>query len=107
MLSAHHLVPESRRRSATAALLALCLFAAGCATSGALHPGDQAESRQDYDLAVGEYTKAARRSPDVTTARVSLERAMWRASQEHSPRGRRLAAVGKLDQALIDYQVAS
>jgi general secretion pathway protein D len=107
MLSAHHLVPESRRRSPIAALLALCLLAAGCAASGALHRGDQAEHRQDYDLAVVEYTKAVRLSPDDTNARVALGRAKLRASQEHFTRGRRLAAVGRLDQALVDYEVAS
>ena len=107
MLSAHHLVPESRRRCAVAALLGLCLLAAGCAASGAFRRGNNAEHRQDYDLAVVEYTKAVRLRPDDTNARVALERSKLRASQNHFTRGRRLAATGRLDQALVDYEVAA
>ena len=107
MLSAHHLVPESRRRFGVAALLALCLLAAGCAASSALRRGDNAEHRQDYDLAVVEYTKAVRLRPDDTNARVALDRSKLRASQEHFTRGRRFAATGRFDQALVDYQVAA
>jgi general secretion pathway protein D len=107
MLSAHHLVPEPSRRFGAAALLSLCLLAAGCAASSALRRGDNAEHRQDYDLAVVEYTKAVRLRPDDTNARVALDRSKLRASQEHFTRGRRLAATGRFDQALVDYEVAA
>ncbi len=106
MSSVLHLIPDAGRRG-IAPLLALCLFAAGCAASGALRRGSEAEHRQDYDVAVVEYTKALHLRPNDTDARLSLERAKLRASQDHFTRGRRFAAAGKLDQALVEYEVAS
>jgi general secretion pathway protein D len=88
------------------ALLCLCVLAAGCATSTAMRRGREAEHRQDYDLAVVEFTKVLRANPDNTDARLSLERAKMRASQDHFVRARRLAAVGKLDDALVEYELA-
>ena len=70
-----------------------------------MHRGHDAEHRQDYDLAVVEYTKALRAaSPDDANARAALERAKLRASQDHFNRGRRLAATGKFDEALVEYR---
>ena len=106
MLSVPHPGTEPRRRS-LAAWLALCLFAGGCAASGALRRGSDAEHRQDYDLAVVEYAKSLRLRPDDANTRAALERAKLRASDEHFSRGRRLAATGKFDQALVEYQVAA
>jgi general secretion pathway protein D len=106
MLSQPHPGTESRR-DGLAALLALCLFAGGCAASGALRRGTDAEFRQDYDLAVVEYAKALRLKPDDGNTRAALERSKLRASEDHFSRGRRLAAVGKFDQALVEYQVAA
>src|SRR5439155_1633144 len=106
MLSALHPVPELRRRGVTATL-ALCLLAAGCASSGALRRGRDAEQRRDYDVAVVEYTKAVHLHPDDTSARLALDRAKLRASQDHFARGRRLTATGRLDQALVELEVAS
>src|SRR5216110_883585 len=106
MLSALHPVPELRRRGVTATL-ALCLLAAGCASSGALRRGRDAEQRRDYDVAVVEYTKAVRLHPDDANARLALDRSKLRASQDHFARGRRLAATGRLDQALVELEVAS
>ncbi|MGH7486669.1 MAG: hypothetical protein ACREMY_13880, partial [bacterium] len=88
-------------------MLALCLFASGCAAAGALRRGSAAEHRQDYDLAVVEYTKSLRLRPDDAHTRAALERAKLRASEDHFSRGRRLAATGKFDQALVEYQVAA
>jgi general secretion pathway protein D len=95
------------RRHGVAALLAVCLFGAGCAASSALRRGGDAEHRQDYDLALVEYAKALRLRPDDGNTRAALERSKLRASQDHFTRGRRLAATGKLDQALVEYEVAS
>ena len=63
MLSLLHPGTEPRRHG-IAALVVLCLVTAGCATSSAFHRGDDAERRQDYDLAVVEYSKALREHPD-------------------------------------------
>ena len=87
--------------------LPLLLLAAGCASSSALHLGIEAEGRQDYDLAVVEYTKAVRLNPNDANARVGLERAKLRAAGDHFQRGRRQAALGKYDQALVEYEMAS
>ena len=87
-------------------LFALCILAAACASSSALRRARLAEQRQEYDLAVVEYTKALRLHPNDVEARASLDRAKIRASQDHFIRGRRFAATGKLDQALSEYEIA-
>ena len=87
--------------------LACAILAGGCAASGALRRADLAEQRQDYDLAVVEYTKAVKLRPDDTGARLALDRAKIRASQEHFNRARRLGATSKLDQALVEYELAA
>jgi general secretion pathway protein D len=89
------------------AVVAVCLGAAGCASSGAMHRAQEAERLQDYDRAVVEYTKAIRQHPDDMNARLYLDRAKVRASQDHFARGRRFAALGKLDQAMVELEVAS
>jgi len=88
-------------------LVVVCLFAGGCAATGALNRGRSAELRQDYDIAVVEYTKAVRLRPNDSDARLALERAKLRAAQDHFMRGRRLAATGKLDRALVEFELAS
>jgi general secretion pathway protein D len=90
-----------------AALLALTVTLAGCATTGIMRNGRRAEERQDYDRAVVEYTRALQLNPDNADARTSLQRAKLRASQDHLARARRLAAVGRLDDAVIEYQLAA
>ena len=85
----------------------LALVAAGCATTAALRYGERAEFAQDYDLAVGEYTKALLRNPDNRSARQGLERAKARAAENHYSRGRQLNTAGRLDEALVELQMAS
>jgi general secretion pathway protein D len=89
--------------------LILCLSSAafGCATSSALRAGQAAESQQDYDRAVVEYTKVAREKPNDRTVRAALEQVKLRAAQEHFNRARRMASIGKLEDALVEYQIAS
>ena len=95
------------RACGTFLTLALALAAAGCAASAALRHGREAERLQDYDRAVVEYTKAVRLDPDNLDARLALDRAKLRASQDHYARGRRLAATGKFNEALIEYETAA
>ena len=90
-----------------AALVPVALFAGGCAASSALRRGHDAEIRQEYDIAVAEYTQVLRLKPDDANARLALDRAKLRASQDHFNRGRRLAAAGKLDQALVEFEAAA
>jgi general secretion pathway protein D len=79
-----------------------------CASSsGSLRVARNAETSQNYDLAVAEYTKVLRDDPDNREARQGLERAKLRASQDHFTRARRLSATGKLEEALVEYQLAA
>ena len=62
--------PQHANRSRRIGFVLLaCALAAACATSSAFHAGERAERLQDYDLAVVEYTKAARAKPDDENAR--------------------------------------
>src|SRR4029453_306949 len=95
----------SRWRTALPALALAGLV--GCATTPPLQKGRKAESLQNYDLAVAEYTKVLREHPDNKEALQGLERAKLRASQEHFTAARRLSAVGKLEEAMVELQIAS
>ena len=78
-----------------------------CASSGSIRVARNAEAAQNYDLAVAEYTKLLRDNPDSREARLGLERAKLRASQDHFTRARRLSATGKLEEAFVEYQLAA
>ena len=90
-----------------AAPLAFTIALAACATTGTFRSGQLAEQAQDYDRAVAEYTAALRKHPDDRNLQLSLQRAKLRASQDHLARARRLEATGKLDEALVEYQIAA
>ena len=85
----------------------LAVTLVSCASSGSIRTARNAETAQNYDLAVAEYTKLLRENPDSREARLGLERAKLRASQDHFTRARRLSATGKLDEALVEYQLAA
>jgi general secretion pathway protein D len=88
----------------------LCLAAAltnGCATTAALRAGERAEQLQDYDRAVVEYTNALKRNPNDFNARLALDRAKLRASQDHAFRARRFASAERYEEALLEYQLAA
>ncbi len=89
-----------------AILLAAGLMACATALSNS-RLGELAEQRQDYDRAVVEYTEARRLHPNDTSIRLALERARLRAADAHFAKGLRAASLGKLDEALIEYQIAS
>ncbi len=90
-----------------ALLLALTSLAFGCATAGALREGTRAEQAQDYDRAIIEYNKALQANPDNRDARYALDRAKMRAAMDHFARGRRFVAADRLDEALIELQLAA
>ena len=91
-----------------ALLLAVLVTLTSCAsTGGSMRVARDAEATQNYDLAVAEYTKLVRTNPDDRNAQQGLERAKLRAAQDHYTRGRRFAATGKLEEALVAYQLAS
>src|SRR3954468_8623580 len=98
---------ERPRLPVVAAALAATLLAGGCATNSTFRAGQRAETAQDYDRAVVEYTKGVREKPDDRTAHLALDRARVRASQEHYFRGRRLEATEHLEEALSEFQLAA
>lgn len=95
------------RLFAPLAIVAAALALSTCATTSPLRQARQAEAAQDYDRAVAQYTQVLREKPTNTEARLALERAKLRASEFHFNRGRRLAAAGKLEDAVIELQVAA
>lgn len=97
----------ARLRAAALLGLAAALLLSGCATHASVTQGREAELRQDYDLAVVAYTKALRANPSDRGLRLALDRARLRASQDHFARGRRHTAVGRLEEALVEYQLAA
>ncbi len=99
-------MPAGASRPRLVAVLALAIAAGACASSAALRRGAAAEQRQDYDVAVAEYTNLLRARPSDANVRLALERAKMRASGDHFQTGRRMAATGKLDQALVEYELA-
>ena len=95
------------RASRFTTLVLLSLALTGCATAQALRQGRQAEFLQEYDRAIVEYTKVLREDPDNKDARQGLDRVKLRSSLEHFTRGRRLAQAGRLEDAVIELQIAS
>lgn len=93
--------------SRVALAAALVATLASCASTGSLRVARNAETSQNYDLAVAEYTKLLRDNPNNRDARQGLERAKLRASQDHFTKARRLAATGSLEEALVEYQLAA
>ena len=71
-----------------------------------MRAGKTAERIDDFDRAVVEYEKALRAKPNDLTARLSLQRAKLRAAQFHDERARHLAGTGKLEEALLELQIA-
>jgi general secretion pathway protein D len=87
-------------------LLLLTLAVSGCATTAALRSGEQAELDRDYDQAVMDYTRVLQADPSNANAQQGLERARLRSAQNHFARGRRFYADGRLQEAMLELQVA-
>lgn len=84
----------------------LLSLTAGCAPRTAAGQARLAERQEDWDRAVVEYTNALRLDPGNQSLRLSLERVRLRATEDHVLRARRLASTGRLEEALVEYQVA-
>jgi general secretion pathway protein D len=97
-------VSLSSRVALAAAIIATLI---SCASTSSLRVAREAESSQNYDVAVAEYTKVLRDNPNSRDARLGLERAKLRASQDHFTKARRLSAAGNLEEALVEYQLAA
>ena len=84
-----------------------CLALNACAATTARRQAELAEGQQDFDRAVIEYTKLVRERPNDRIARASLEQAKLRAAQGHFTTARRLAAIGRFEDALAEYLIAA
>jgi general secretion pathway protein D len=84
-----------------------CLVLSACAAATTRRAAELAEGQQDFDRAVVEYTKLLRQRPNDRIVRASLEQAKLRASQTHFSAARRLAAIGRFEDALTEYQLAA
>jgi tetratricopeptide (TPR) repeat protein len=91
----------------TCSTAAFAAALAGCASTSSLHVAQEAENAQEYDRAVVEYTKAVRANPNDKFARAALDRVKLRAAQDHTARGRRLAALDRYEEAVVELQLAS
>jgi hypothetical protein len=63
----------SARFGPVALFIAASALAASCASSSAMHLGQQAEIASDYDEAVVEYASALKEHPDNFEAREALD----------------------------------
>jgi general secretion pathway protein D len=72
-----------------------------------MRAGRDADLVKDYDRAIVEYTKVLRADPDNREARKALELSKIRSSLDHFSRGRRFENAGRLDDALIELQIAA
>jgi general secretion pathway protein D len=88
-------------------LLLLTAVLSACATTSAFRSGRNAELAQDYDRAVVEYTRALQQDPDNRAARFGLERSKLRAAGDHFTRGRRFHDTGRLNEALVELELAA
>ena len=87
---------------------AALVVVSACASSSAFRAGQKAETLEDYDLAVVEYTKAVRQRPDDSNAKLALERAQSaRGARSLRARAAGLAGTGKLEEALLELQTAA
>ena len=87
--------------------LAMAVFLAGCASSGAFHQGNDLAERGDWDAAVDFYRQAVQENPRDPEYRIALERAMRQASRGYAERARELEGQEELPAALAQYRRAS
>jgi general secretion pathway protein D len=96
-----------RRISGLLLVTAFALVVSSCATSRAMKAGQNAEHLQEYDRAIVEYTKVLRAHPENRAVRQALDRVKLRSSLEHFSRGRRFHAGGRLNEAVVELQLAA
>src|SRR5262245_31882638 len=93
--------------SAWIVLSAVAVTLSSCAHEQALQKARTADELHDFDVAVAQYAKILRDHPDDRDAALSLQRSKLRAAEAHMTRGRRLFAIGKYDDAVMELQLAA
>lgn len=94
--------PTRRRRALAVGLLVL--LAAGCATSRAMRDGQDAETREHWDLACLAYQKAYQTEPGNLVAKAAYERLRLKAARVHYERGKIYHQSGQLDLAAVELE---
>ena len=87
-------------------LIVITALTAGCAAGRAFRRGQEAARNGNWDEAVTEYTKAVQEAPDKAEYKITLERAMQTAAQNHISRAREFEEKDQLDLALLAYKRA-
>jgi len=88
-------------------VVALALFAGGCAASKAFHQGEDATRAGNLDEAVTFYRAAVQDDPDNPNYKIALERAMQAASRAHLEKARDFEQKDQLEAALGEYKAAA
>jgi general secretion pathway protein D len=97
----------TRRLKCVGVLLAVAIFAGGCAAGRAFRQGNIAMRGGDLDQAVAYYRIAVQSDPDNPNYKIALERAMVAASRAHIDRARKFEAEDQLDAARSEYRLAA
>ncbi|MGE5346363.1 MAG: secretin N-terminal domain-containing protein [Acidithiobacillales bacterium] len=93
-----------RTRPPAFAVGLLLLSTASCVTSRAMRDGEEAESREHWDVAYLAYQKAYQEEPKNLQARSAYERVRMKAAQVHYERGKVYHQSGDLDQAALELE---
>ena len=90
-----------------ATLVLVAALMAGCGAGRAFSRGETAARNGDWDAAVEYYRHAVQMAPNNAEYRISLERSMINASNEHLDQARVFEAKTQLEDALREYKRAS
>lgn len=97
----------TRRLKAVGILLAMTIFASGCAASKAFKQGEGAVRSGNLDEAVAAYRRAVQADPRNPNYAIALQRTMVAASRAHLDRAKEFEDRDQLEAALGEYRLAS
>ncbi len=95
------------KKVAFLSIIILILVLSGCSTFNKNYKlGTEAVANKDWDKAIVYYEKAVQEDPENAAYRLALTRAKILASYTHSFTARKLAAEGKKEEAMAEYEKA-
>ena len=95
------------RKVAFLSIAVIILVLSGCSTFNQSYKlGTEAAANKNWDEAIKHYEKAMQEDPSNAAYRLALTRAKILASYSHVFKARKLAAEGKKEEALAEYQKA-
>jgi general secretion pathway protein D len=95
------------RKVAFLSTVVIILVLSGCSTFNQSYTlGTEAAANKNWDDAIKHYEKAIQEDPSNPAYRLALTRAKILASYSHVFQARKLAAEGKKEEALVEYQKA-